>query len=97
MYYKLNAVSEEAKELLTHKLCETFLCHNWGPYNSNNEAQSEITVYGDGLLSVPKSILPDVLPWIMQYRISRLNFQAEIDLDTALHPNTNTGTKAWNT
>ena len=90
MYYKLNAASEEAKELLTHKLCETFLC----PYNSNNEAESEITVYGDGLLSVPKSILPDVLPWIMQYRISRLNFQAEIDLDIALHPNTNMGTKA---
>ena len=38
MYYKLNAASEEAKELLTQKLCETFLCHNWGPYNSNNEA-----------------------------------------------------------
>ena len=91
MYYKLNAASEEAKELLTQKICETFLCHNWGPHNSNNEADSEITVYGDRLFSVPQSILPDFLPWIMQYRISRLNSPAEIDLDIAIHPNTNMG------
>ena len=91
MYYKLNAASEEAKELLTQKICETFLCHNWGPHNSNNEADSEITVYGDRLFSIPKSILPDFLPWIMQYRISRLNSPAEIDLDVAIHPNTNMG------
>ena len=96
MYYKLNAASEEAKELLTQKICETFLCHNWGPHNSNNEADSEITVYGDRLFSVPESILPDVLPWIMQYRISRLNSPAEINLDIAVHPNTNMGTKALN-
>ena len=96
MYYKLNAASEEAKDLLTQKLCETFLCHNWGPHNSNNEAESEITVYGDRLLSVPESILPNVLPWIMQYRISRLNSPAEFNLDIAVHPNTNMGTKAWN-
>ena len=88
MYYKLNAASEEAKELLTQKLCETFICHNWGPHNSNNEAESEITVYGDRLFSVPESILPDVLPWIMQYRISRLNSPAEINLDIAIHPKT---------
>ena len=88
MYYKQNKQSEEAKNILLQKLCATFSCNT----DAKNKAdEASIIVSGDVLLTIPNLIIKEVLPWLMQFRIARLNFPAENNLDIAVHPNTDMG------
>ena len=88
MYYKLNKQSEEAKNTLLQKLCATFTCIT----NAKNKVdEASIIVSGDVLLTIPNLIIKEVLPWLMQFRIARLNFPAQNNLDIAVHPNTGMG------
>ena len=89
MYYKQNKQSEGAKIILIQKLCATFTCITADAKNKVDEAS--IIVSGDVLLTIPNLIIKEVLPWLMQFRIARLNFPAQNNLDIAVHPNTDIG------
>ena len=85
MYYKQNIQSEEAKSILLKKLCARFICYTGAKHKVD---EASIFVSGDVLLTIPNSITHEVLPWLMQFRIARLNFPAQNNLDIAVHPNT---------
>ena len=88
MYYKQNKQSEGAKIILIQKLCATFICYTGVKHKAD---EASILVSGDVLLTIPNSIIHEVLPWLMQFRIARLNFPAQDNLDIAVHPNTDMG------
>lgn len=89
MHRPQDPASVAAKNILRASFCKRFAIV---PCDVNAKAdESTLHLAGDLVVNAPFHVFHDVVTWVQQHRIARLNPPATVDLALNVHPNTDAG------